>query len=71
VAVLARIGTGLKRTGAFFRDSWMEMKKVRWPNRAELTSYTVVVITTVTLLALFFAFVDLGISRLIELILAN
>jgi len=49
----------------------MEMKKVRWPNRAELTSYTVVVITTVTLLALFFAIVDLGISRLIELILAN
>jgi preprotein translocase, SecE subunit, bacterial len=71
VAFLARIGSSFKRTGAFFRDSWMEMKKVRWPNRAELTSYTVVVITTVTLLALFFAIVDLGISRLIELILAN
>lgn len=71
MAVLGRIGAGLKRTGAFFRDSWMEMKKVRWPNRAELTSYTVVVITTVTLLALFFAIVDLGISRLIEWILAK
>ncbi|GAB6933994.1 preprotein translocase subunit SecE [Calditerricola satsumensis] len=71
MAVLGRIGAGLKRTGAFFRDSWMEMKKVRWPNRAELTSYTIVVITTVTLLALFFAIVDLGISRLIEWILAK
>lgn len=71
MAVLGRIGASLKRTGAFFRDSWMEMKKVRWPNRAELTSYTVVVITTVTLLALFFAIVDLGISRLIEWILAK
>lgn len=45
------------------------MKKVRWPNRKELTSYTIVVLITVTLLALFFYVIDLGISRLIELIL--
>ena len=48
-----------------------ELKKVRWPNRKELTTYTIVVIVTVVLLALFFFIVDLGISFLIDLILGS
>lgn len=68
---LARIGASFRRTGAFFGDVMSELKKVRWPNRKELTSYTLVVIVTVVLLALFFYIVDLGISRLIELILGT
>ncbi|WP_400164681.1 preprotein translocase subunit SecE [Brevibacillus sp. TJ4] len=68
---LARIGSSFRRTGAFFGDVVSELKKVRWPNRKELTSYTIVVIVTVVLLAVFFYIVDLGISRLIDLILGT
>lgn len=69
MSFLAKIGAGFRRTGQFFGEVASEMKKVRWPNRKELTSYTIVVLITVTLLALFFYVIDLGISRLIELIL--
>lgn len=68
---LARLSAGFKRWPTFFRDVWAELKKVRWPNRKELTSYTLVVLTTVTLIAVFFAVIDLGISRIIELILGQ
>jgi len=71
VGFLARIGAGFRRTGEFFGDVMSELKKVRWPNRKELTSYTIVVLVTVTLLALFFFVIDLGISRVIDLILGK
>ncbi len=29
---------------AYFREVIVEMKKVRWPNRKELTSYTITVV---------------------------
>ncbi|NGQ97167.1 preprotein translocase subunit SecE [Brevibacillus sp. SYP-B805] len=66
---LARIGAGFRRTGEFFGDVISELKKVRWPNRKELTTYTVVVLVTVLLLSVFFWLIDLGISYLIDLIL--
>ncbi|KOO40852.1 preprotein translocase subunit SecE [Priestia koreensis] len=53
----------------FLRDVGREMKKVSWPKRKELTRYTVTVIGTVAFMAIFFALVDLGISRLIRLVL--
>ncbi|MEI5909178.1 preprotein translocase subunit SecE [Bacillus spongiae] len=53
----------------FFRNVSLEMKKVSWPRRKELTRYTITVITTVVFVAVFFAIVDLGISELINLIL--
>lgn len=65
---LAKIGNGFKKTGNFFRDGWLELKKVRWPNRKELVNYTFVVIGTVALVAIFFAIVDLGISSILRLI---
>lgn len=66
---LSRLGNGLKKWPAFFSDVWKELKKVKWPGRKELISYTVVVIVTVTLVTIFFAMIDSGISRIIELIL--
>ncbi len=71
MSFISRIGTGFRRTGVFFGDVWSELKKVRWPNRKELTTYTVVVLITVTLLAVFFYLIDLGISRLIDLVLGK
>lgn len=71
VSFLSRIGGGFRRSGEFFGDVWSELKKVRWPNRKELINYTSVVLFTVVLLAVFFFVIDLGISRLIDLILGK
>lgn len=62
-------GTNMSRIIEFFRNVRKEMRKVTWPKRKELTSYTITVITTVAILAVFFALVDTGISELIRLIL--
>lgn len=59
----------MQRLVNFLRDTVREMKKVSWPKRKELTRYTVTVMATVTLFAVFFAVLDLGISELIRLIL--
>ena len=49
---------------SFFSDVMSEMRKTSWPKSKELTKYTMVVITTVVIMALFFVLVDLGISTL-------
>ncbi|PLR84792.1 preprotein translocase subunit SecE [Bacillus canaveralius] len=59
----------MQRLINFFRDTGREMRKVSWPKRGELIRYTIIVIATVTVFALFFAVLDLGISELIRLIL--
>jgi preprotein translocase subunit SecE len=71
VGFLARIGASFRRTGTFFGDVVSELKKVRWPNRKELATYTVVVLVTVALLAIFFFLIDLGLSAIIDLIMGK
>lgn len=62
VAFLGKIKQGFGSTFSFFTESWSELKKVRWPNRKELISYTIVVLVTVTFVTLYFALLDWGIS---------
>jgi preprotein translocase subunit SecE len=59
----------MQRVMKFFSDVAREMKKVSWPKRKELVRYTITVLTTVALMTVFFAIVDLGISSLIRLVL--
>ena len=59
----------MQRIKKFFSEVIREMRKVSWPKRAELTRYTITVITTVAFFALFFGLLDSGISKLIRLIL--
>ncbi|MBN2909256.1 preprotein translocase subunit SecE [Polycladomyces sp. WAk] len=72
MGLLGRLGSGISKsisgTAQFFRSGIAELKKVRWPNRQELISYTTVVIVTVTILTLFFAAVDFGIGQLLKLL---
>lgn len=68
---LAKVGQGLKKTGAFFRDAWLELKKVRWPNKKEMVSYTAVVLVTVAFVTVYFALIDLGLSQLLRLVFGN
>jgi preprotein translocase subunit SecE len=57
-----------KRSGSFFRDAWGELKRVRWPNRKELVSYTMVTLgTCIFVIVLIFLF-DLGIGEVLKLI---
>ncbi len=70
MAVLASIGRGLKKsvsgTTGFFRASYSEFKKVKWPTRKEMVKYTSVVVVTVVILTLFLFLVDMGIAQLIS-----
>lgn len=50
----------------FFHEVISEMRKTSWPKSKELTKYTVVVISTVVFMALFFVLIDLGISKLLR-----
>ncbi len=72
MAFLASVGRGIRNswTGTinFFRGSLQELKKVRWPTRKELVTYTVVVIFTVISIAVFFFFIDLGIAKIVQLL---
>jgi len=68
--VLTSIGRGLKKsvsgTTGFFRSSYQEFKKVKWPTRKEMVKYTTVVVTSVVILAIFFFLIDMGIAQLIS-----
>ncbi len=46
----------------FFRNVTAELKKVNWPSRKELTTYTIVVIITVLVVALIIWAWDVGLT---------
>ena len=50
----------------FLREVGAEMRKTSWPKSKELSKYTIVVISTVVVMGLFFTVVDLGISQLLS-----
>jgi len=68
---LAKLGRGFKNGFRsiinFIRDGVRELKKVRWPNRKELISYSTIVISTVLFVTIYFFVVDLGISSVLKL----
>ncbi len=66
--MLAKMKQSFGSFFSFFGDSWGELKKVRWPSRKELVSYTIVVIVTVLLITVYFWGLDIGISSLVELV---
>lgn len=59
----------LRRVQQFFREVVAEFKKVTWPTRREVTGSTTVVIIVVFVIALFLGAVDIGLSRVVSLIL--
>jgi len=68
VGFVARMKQGFSSTISFFAESWAELRKVKWPGRKELTSYTVVVITTVIFVGIYFTILDLIISEIVRLV---
>ncbi len=52
--------------GQFFKEVRAEMRKVSWPTRSEVFSYTVVVIIVVTITTVFVVLADYGFSKLVH-----
>ncbi len=54
------------RTGLFYRQIIAEMRKVVWPNRSDLMSYTSVVIAFVVIMIGIVTVVDYGFTSLVK-----
>ncbi|MEN8041218.1 MAG: preprotein translocase subunit SecE [Actinomycetota bacterium] len=55
----------IQRVQKYFREVRQELKKVAWPSRDELTTYTVVVFGITTILTLVVFGMDWGFNKLI------
>ena len=59
----------LTKIKTFLREVRSELKKVSWPNRAELQESTVVVIVAVFIISMFIYAVDILISKGVQAVL--
>ncbi len=59
----------LRRVQQFFHEVAAEFRRVTWPNRAEVMRSTVVVLAVVFILAFYLGAVDVGLARIVEVIL--
>jgi preprotein translocase subunit SecE len=50
----------IRKSITFVREAKEELKKVTWPTRDEVTSFTLVVMVTLFVISFFLWFVDLG-----------
>lgn len=56
------------RIGRYFREVRSELRKVTWPSRQELVTYTIVVLVVVAVVSLFLGIVDVAVSEVFTLI---
>lgn len=54
----------MKKIARFLANVKKEMKKVRWPDKKEMTMYSVATIITVVVFALFFGGLDIVLGML-------
>ena len=54
---------------AFVREAKDELKKVTWPTRDEVTSFTMVVVVAVLAISIFLWAVDSGLMYLINMVM--
>lgn len=59
----------MKKALAFLREVRSELGKVTWPGRQELTNSTAVVMFSVVIVSVFIGVVDLGLTRVLGLVL--
>lgn len=61
---MAKLGF-LGKIGGFLKKVRLELKKVNWPSRKDLQSYTIVVLITVTVLIAFIGVIDVVLTNII------
>jgi len=54
---------------SYVKESWRELKKVTWPDKDEVTSFTVVVVIALIVFSTFLWLVDTGIMALIKVVM--
>jgi preprotein translocase subunit SecE len=59
----------LEKTRNFLKEAKVELRKVTWPTPKQTLTSTSVVIFLVTVVSLFLAVVDFGLTKLLKLIL--
>lgn len=52
----------------YFKDMWSEMKKVTWPTKKDLITYTLAVIAFILIMATITGLFDLGLGKLFHLV---
>jgi len=67
---LVAIKENIVELSQYLKDSKGEMKKVTWPSRKATIGLTWVVLLTVFVIALYLGVVDLGLAKLMKLVLA-
>ena len=56
------------RLGNYFRDVRSEMRRVVWPNRAEVQNSSMVVVVTLLFFIVFITITDLAVQQILSLI---
>jgi preprotein translocase subunit SecE len=54
---------------AYFRDVYLEGKRITWPSRKDALKGTYIVLITVFVAAIFLGIVDVGLAKFIQAIL--
>ncbi len=54
---------------AYFRDVYLEGKRITWPSRKDALKGTYVVLITVVISAIFLGIVDVGLAKIIQALL--
>jgi preprotein translocase subunit SecE len=65
-----RVVAAMENTSQFLREVRVELTKVSWPSRRDVIASTSVVLVIVFLIAAFLGLVDLGLSRIMKLVLS-
>ena len=69
-SVKERTSGTIDKIGQFLREVRIELSKVTWPTRKDTIASTSVVLVIVILIAVFLGIVDLGLSRLMRILLS-
>jgi preprotein translocase subunit SecE len=56
---------------SFLQEAWAEFHRVQWPSRKEVRAATIVVISLVTIIALYLFLVDWVLSGLLQWVLRS
>ncbi|MCX5832842.1 MAG: preprotein translocase subunit SecE [Deltaproteobacteria bacterium] len=66
---MVKLSEILARVKRFLSEARAELKKVTWPTRKQALASTAVVIVVVIIVSVFLSLVDLGLTKIIKLIL--
>jgi len=66
---MVRITEIFAKVKLFLSDAQAELKKVTWPTRKQAFASTAVVIIVVIIVSVFLSLVDLGLTKIIKIIL--